>query len=132
MADLIAYLLQDLRTMTTEGDMIIVWLAVLLALFMVTPTPAVAEEELGKKVFNQKCAMCHGPDGKGNATMAQKLKVSIPELAASAAKTDSELRKAISEGKKPMPAFGKSLKPEELEAVVHYAKGLAKGQATGK
>jgi hypothetical protein len=31
-----------------------------------------------------------------------------------------------------MPAFGKSLKPEELEAVLQHAKGLAKGLTAGK
>ena len=63
--------------------------------------------------------------------MAETLKVKIPELTASAAKTDSELLKAISEGKKPMPSFGKSLKKDELDAVVQYAKNLASGKAAG-
>ena len=94
-------------------------------------TAAAADVELGKKIYAQKCAGCHGPDGKGNAKMAETLKVKIPELAAAAAKTDAELLKAISEGKKPMPGFGKSLKKAELDAVVHYAKGLATG-AGGK
>ena len=94
-------------------------------------TAAAADVELGKKIYAQKCAGCHGPDGKGNAKMAETLKVKIPELAASAAKTDAELLKSISEGKKPMPSSGKSLKKDELDAVAHYAKGLATG-AGGK
>ena len=105
--------------------------AVVLGAFALASTAAAADLELGKKIYAQKCAGCHGPDGKGNAKMAETLKVKIPELAVSAAKTDSELLKAISEGKKPMPSFGKSLNKNELDAVVHYAKGLATGQAAG-
>jgi mono/diheme cytochrome c family protein len=103
-----------------------------LGALVLASTAMAADAELGKKVWAQKCATCHGADGKGNATMAEKLKVKIPNLAEAAAKTDSELLKAISEGKKPMPAFGKSLKPEELDAVMHHAKGLAKTLAAGK
>lgn len=105
--------------------------AVVLGAFALASTADAADVELGKKVYAQKCAGCHGPDGKGNAKMAEMLKVKIPELAASAAKTDAELLKAISEGKKPMPSFGKSLKKDELDAVVHYAKDLASGKAAG-
>ena len=105
--------------------------AVVLGALAMASTAAAADVELGKKIYAQKCAGCHGPDGKGNAKMAETLKVKIPELAAAAAKTDSELLKIISEGKKPMPSFGKSLKKDELDAVAHYAKGLATG-ASGK
>jgi mono/diheme cytochrome c family protein len=105
--------------------------AVLLGAFALASTAGAADVELGGKVYAQKCAGCHGPDGKGNAKMAEMLKVKIPELAASAAKTDAELLKAISEGKKPMPSFGKSLSKNELDAVVHYTKDLATGKAAG-
>lgn len=104
----------------------------LLGALVLASTAMAADAELGKKVWAQKCAMCHGADGKGNATMAEKLKAKIPNLGDSAAKPDAELLKAVSEGKKPMPAFGKSLKPEELEAVMHHAKGLAKALTAGK
>ncbi|MBI5628290.1 MAG: cytochrome c, partial [Candidatus Rokubacteria bacterium] len=96
-----------------------------------TGTADAADPELGGKVYAQKCAACHGPDGKGNAKMEQALKVKIPALADAAAKPDSELTKIVSEGKKPMPGFGKSLSKAELAAVVHYTKALAAGKAVG-
>jgi mono/diheme cytochrome c family protein len=105
--------------------------AVLLGAFALASTATAADPELGKKVYEKKCAGCHGADGKGNAKMEQALKVKIPALAASAAKSDAELLKTVSEGKKPMPSFGKSLSKEELGAVVQYAKGLATGPAAG-
>ncbi len=83
--------------------------------------------EVGKKVYEQKCASCHGADGKGNAKMEQALKVKIPDLTAGPVKADADLLKIISEGKRPMPSFGKSLKKDELQGVVGFTKSLAKG-----
>lgn len=105
--------------------------AVLLAVvpmagFATAPTAVAQESEVGKKIFTQRCAACHGADGKGNAKMAQQLKVKIPDLAASTGRPDAELLKLLAEGKKPMPAFGKTLSKEELQAVLAYAKQLAK------
>ena len=89
-----------------------------------TSTAAAADLELGKKVYGQKCTACHGPDGKGNAKMAAGLKVAIPPLAAAAAKPEAEVRKTVVEGKKPMPAYGQALSPDELDAVLAYVKDL--------
>ncbi len=91
-----------------------------------------SDNELGKKIYAQKCASCHGADGKGNAKMGEMLKVSIPALVGGPTRTDAELVKIISEGKKPMPAFAKKLSKEELDAVAHYAKELAAGHMAGK
>ena len=59
------------------------------------------------------------------AEIEKMLKVKIPPLAEAAGKTDAELLKLVSEGKKPMPSFQKSLSKGELEAVVHFVKELA-------
>lgn len=109
-------------------------LSIVVALFgalAVASTAAAADLELGKKVYAAKCASCHGADGKGNAKMAGMLKINIPDLSGSKGKSDAELLKLLSEGKKPMPSFGKSLSKDEMEAVLSYAKALAKG-AGGK
>jgi len=105
--------------------------AILLGAFMWASTVAAADPELGKKVYEKKCASCHGADGKSNAKMEQTLKVKIPVLAGAVLKPDPELLKLVSEGKKPMPSFGKSLSKDEIDAVVQYAKGLATGKAAG-
>jgi mono/diheme cytochrome c family protein len=96
-----------------------------LTLLVLAPPAAAADLELGKKVYGQKCANCHGPDGKGNAKMAAALKVEIKPLAAAADKPEAEVRKLLEEGKKPMPAYGKTLSPAELDAVLAYTKDLA-------
>ncbi|MBI2016674.1 MAG: cytochrome c [Candidatus Rokubacteria bacterium] len=106
-------------------------LAVLLGTVVWVVTAAAADLELGKKVYEKKCAACHGADGKGNAKMEKALNAKIPPLAAAAEKTDAELLKLVSEGKKPMPSFQKGLSKDELEAVVQFAKGIATGKIAG-
>ncbi len=103
----------------------------LLGALALVSTAAAADLELGKKIYAAKCASCHGPDGKGNAKMAGMLKVTIPDLTGNVRKSDDDLLKLLSDGKKPMPAFGKGLSKAELDAVLHYAKGLATGPAVG-
>jgi len=97
----------------------------LIALLAAPSLAAAADLELGKKVYGQKCASCHGADGKGNAKMATALKTEIKPLADSASKPEAEVRKTLEEGKKPMPAYGKTLSPAEMDAVLAYTKDLA-------
>jgi mono/diheme cytochrome c family protein len=104
------------------------WLAIVAMLVgtVAWVVPAAGDDlELGRTVYAKKCASCHGADGKGNAKMAQMLKVTIPAMTEAAGKSDAELQKFVSEGKKPMPSFQKSLSKDELQAVVHYVKKLA-------
>lgn len=101
--------------------------AALLGVLALVSTAAAADLELGKKVYTAKCASCHGADGKGNAKMAGMLKVTIPDLNGAAGMSDADLLKLVSEGKKPMPAFGSRLDKDELAAVLSYAKAFAKG-----
>lgn len=98
---------------------------VLIAALAVASPLAGQENELGKQVYEKRCVSCHGADGKGVEKMAKMLKVEMPDLTASSGKSEADLLKLLSEGKKPMPAFGKSLSQEELQAVLDYANSLA-------
>ncbi len=67
------------------------------------------DAEAGKKLFKKKCAMCHKVDRKkvGPALKAMN--------------TDPEALKAtIANGRKMMPAFGKKLDAEQIDALVAY------------
>jgi cbb3-type cytochrome c oxidase subunit III len=72
-----------------------------------------------------KCAGCHGADGKGNP----KIK-GVPDFTDAAwqkKEGDGELAGAIKNGKKPiMPAFGDKLSEAEVKALVAYVRGFAK------
>lgn len=84
----------------------------------------------GKEIFDKNCKACHGPDGKGSATMATGLKVDPSALdltkAATKGKSDADLVKVVTDGKggTAMTGFGKKLNPDQIKEVVTFTKGL--------
>jgi cytochrome c6 len=77
-------------------------------------------------LFKQKCAACHGADGKGDTPTGKSTKVrsfADPEVAKM---SDEELAAAIEKGKGKMPPYAKSLKPDEIKALVAYTRSLTK------
>jgi cytochrome c6 len=77
-------------------------------------------------LYKQKCATCHGAGGKGDTPAGKSMKVrslADPEVAKM---SDDELAGAIGKGKGKMPAYGKSMKPDEIKAMVAYIRSLAK------
>ena len=92
--------------------------------------PGSAADVDGKKVFDKKCASCHGKDGAGNPKMLKMTKATIEELGLTdpdtLKKTDKELAAIIADGVKgkKMAAWGKKLKAEEIDALVKYIRSL--------
>jgi len=68
--------------------------------------------------YKAKCAMCHGADGS---------KITAHDLTAAAAQgmSDADLAAVITNGKGKMPA-SKSLKPDQVTALVAYVRTLKK------
>ena len=98
---------------------IVAALAVCLAVALAAPARA-AED--GKALFAQKCASCHGPDGKGKTPMGQKL--GAMDLSNEDKEPLDEIVKDIENGKPPkMVAYKGKLSPEQIKAVATYIKG---------
>jgi cytochrome c6 len=80
----------------------------------------------GEALYKTKCAACHGPDGKGETAIgkANKLRdLASPDVQK---QSDDELSGVISGGKGKMPAYGKSLKPEQIKDLVTYIRTFKK------
>lgn len=87
---------------------------------------SVRAQDSGAALFKTKCAVCHGADGKGETAMgkANKLRdLGSPEVQK---QNDEELTGIITNGKNKMPAYGKSLKPEQVKDLVAFIRTLAK------
>jgi cbb3-type cytochrome c oxidase subunit III len=83
-----------------------------------------ARAEDGHALFSAKCASCHGPDGKGQTKMGEKL--GVKDLTKSTL-SEADLEKTIETGKPPkMTAYKGKLSDAEIKAVAEYVKGLAK------
>jgi mono/diheme cytochrome c family protein len=92
---------------------------------------------LGARVFAQRCAVCHGPDGKGNGPAAPSMfprprdfssgVFKYKSTAAREAPTDDDLSRTIRDGlpASAMPYFAGLLSNEELTAVVEQVKSFS-------
>ena len=80
----------------------------------------------GKQVYDQNCAACHMPDGKGNAALGAKPIAGSPIANGSLAAHIERVLK----GKGVMPAWGGILNDADLAAVITYERN-AFGNHTG-
>ena len=90
--------------------------------------PAFAEVSEGAKIFNNNCASCHA-GGSNRVIAAKNLKKAALEKYSMY--SVAAITKQVTKGKGAMPAFGKKLKPNEIQLVANYVieqadKGWAK------
>jgi cytochrome c6 len=76
-------------------------------------------------LYKSKCAACHGADGTGSAT-GKKMGAHDFTTADVQGMSDTDLSTIITNGKNKMPAYGKSLKPEDVNGLVAYVRTLKK------
>jgi cytochrome c6 len=88
-------------------------------LIAVCSSSAVAQDAAA--TYKAKCAMCHGPEGKGG-------KMGTRDFASAEVKaeTDAQLTEIITKGKGKMPAYDGKLKDTEIKDLVTYIRSLAK------
>jgi cytochrome c6 len=76
-------------------------------------------------IYQAKCVACHAADGSGS-DVGKKLGAHDFRSADVQKMSDADLTAALSNGKNKMPAYGKSLKPEDIKGLVAYVRGLGK------
>ena len=79
--------------------------------------PAFAEVSEGAKIFNNNCASCHA-GGSNRVIAAKNLKKAALEKYSMY--SVAAITKQVTKGKGAMPAFGKKLKPNEIQLVANY------------
>lgn len=97
-------------------------LAALLAcgLIAVCSSPAVAQDAAA--TYKAKCAMCHGPDGKGGKMGTKDF--ASPDIQK---ETDAQLTETITKGKPPkMPTYGGKLSEDEIKGLVAQIRSFGK------
>jgi mono/diheme cytochrome c family protein len=98
--------------------------------------PAPREEMAGEggesaqtpALFKEKCARCHGEDGRGQTVIGRM--VDAPDFTDGSwwgeGKDERRFARSITEGKGEMPAFGKKLTRPEIKALAAYVKTFRK------
>lgn len=97
----------------------------LVALALVS-VPAGAQDAGGAALYKTKCAACHGPDGKGDTAIGKSNKIRDLSSADVQQQSDADLTTIIANGKGKMPAYGKSVKPDQVKDLVTYIRSLTK------
>lgn len=93
---------------------------------MFVPTLRAYPQDAGAALYKAKCAACHGADGKGDTATGKANKLRDLASVEVQKQTDAELSAIIENGKGKMPAYGKSLKPEQVKELVNYIRSFAK------
>jgi mono/diheme cytochrome c family protein len=110
----------------------LVILALLLCAWQARPAPQ-EETALGKKesaqtpaLFKEKCARCHGADGRGQTVVGRM--VGAPDFTDGGwwdrGKDERRFARSIAEGRGEMPAFGRKLTRPEIRALAAYVKNF--------
>jgi cytochrome c6 len=92
--------------------------------WMLLQLPARADDAAAK-LYQGKCIACHGADGSGNTTAGKMLMVKDLRDPEVQKQTDAELTAIVTKGKDKMPAYEKSLKPDEIKSLIGYVRELA-------
>ena len=78
-------------------------------------------------IFKDKCATCHGKDGRAKTFKAKFNSArNLTDPAWHAEVTDERIFNSITNGRGKMPAFGKKLTDAEIESLVAFVRGLKK------
>jgi mono/diheme cytochrome c family protein len=80
-----------------------------------------AQSSRGQQIFNDKCAMCHGRDGKGNGPASSAFSPSPADFNSAAfwqGNVNQKITDTIENGHGPMPPI--ELSPEQIKTVIDY------------
>jgi hypothetical protein len=78
-------------------------------------------------LYAQRCLGCHGPAGQGDGPLARSLPVQPPDFRETVEhKTNSQIRKAIAEGRGTMPAFSPALRQSEISDMLQMVRFVSR------
>ncbi len=104
------------------------WLG--LILLQPVPSQAAGDPTKGKAIYEQRCATCHGPQGKGDGPTGKMLKPPAADFTSTASKKKSEadLRQVIENGKTgtAMVPWKTQISEADIDNVLAYLNTLRK------
>lgn len=97
-------------------------------------TQAMTADQAGAKIYEERCALCHGKTGHGDGPAAAGLNPKPRNHTDGSymnARTNEELIEVISNGKGAMPAWKDVLTKKQIEEVLTHVRTLAVPPYTG-
>ncbi len=111
------------------------FLVLVLTLLALHAATAFAGDPRAERTWRAKCASCHGDDGKGATEQGKKMGIrDMSQASWQKAFTDDQIKAAINDGvkrekdgkKQEMDAYKEKLRPEQVDMLVGYVRGLGK------
>src|SRR5579863_10718057 len=88
-------------------------------------TPRAGAQSEAEKTYKTKCVACHAADGSGSE-VGKKLGAHDFHSSQVQSASDADLAQIVAKGKNKMPAYEKSLKPDEIKGRVAYLRAIGK------
>jgi mono/diheme cytochrome c family protein len=104
------------------GNVVVCFLALSAGVFV---APKVRAQDAAEKTYKTKCAACHSADGSGSE-VGKKLGAHNFHAEEVQKMSDAEFAAVIAKGKNKMPAYEKTLKPDEVKGLATYVRSLSK------
>ena len=99
--------------------------AIITFAMVVAPAASAGSTPGAAKIYQAKCASCHGADGGGKTKAGIAMKARDLRSPAVQKQTDVELLKIIADGRKKMPAYKKKLSVADIKSLVACVRDLA-------
>lgn len=96
------------------------------AAILILFSSAAYAQDSGATLFQSRCQMCHGADGKADTPTGKAFKVPNLHDPAVVKMSDAEITTVITKGKNKMPAFGTRLSSPQIDSLVAYIRTLQK------
>jgi mono/diheme cytochrome c family protein len=100
-------------------------IGVVLTTIVLLSAPAKADTTAAEATYKAKCAMCHGPDGKGETATGKMMKVKDFASEEVQKMSDADLTAVITSGKGKMPP-SKTLSADQVKDLVAYIRAFGK------
>lgn len=97
-----------------------------IAVVLLSSAAFVSAQTGGKNIFTSKCAICHGPDGRGNTSIGRNLNIADLHSPDVQKMSDADLKTVITNGKNKMPPFKGKLTDAQMSDVISYIRELGK------
>jgi cytochrome c6 len=78
------------------------------------------------KLYKERCAVCHGADGKGDTPVGKGMHLRALDSPDVQKMSDKEMTEIIADGKNAMPAYKDKLSAEQIKDLVGYIRAMAK------
>lgn len=94
---------------------------------LVLMVAACGRNERMDTLYAQRCFGCHGASGQGDGPMAELLPIPPPDFRETVERrSNSQIRRAIAEGRGTMPAFSPALRPSEISDMLQMVRFLSR------